>query len=307
MDKNEMIQHLTKVLKTAIVLQDEPMKKHTTFRIGGTADIYIKATEVEDIKKVIEFVKKNSIPLTVIGNGSNILVQDKGVRGVVLEVAIEKISFQEKEDGMLITASAGSKLSGLSMMCMERALTGLEFAYGIPGTIGGAVRMNAGAHGGQMQDIVVSTTYMDFDGNIQTLTNEEQEFNYRESIFSKHHIGIILEAKLKLSYGEQKEIENKMKEYITYRKEKQPSYPSAGSTFKRGDGFITAKLIDECGLKGYEIGGAKISELHAGFIINEKKEATSKDILELIAYTKQKVYEKFGKEIELEIEIIGEE
>ena len=166
--------------------------------------------------------------------------------------------------------------------------------------------MNAGAHGAQMQDVVISTTYLDFEGNIKTIENKEHQFSYRESIFSKDKIGIILEAKLKFQFGNQNEIEEKMKEYSTYRKEKQPiSYPSAGSTFKRGEDYITAKLIDECGLKGYQIGGARISDLHAGFIINQK-EATAKDILELVAYTKKRVYEKFGKKIELEIEVIGE-
>lgn len=306
MDKNEIVQNLTKVLKTAKIIQDEPMTKRTTFRIGGTADVFVRAKEVEDVRSVLVFAKNNQIPVTIIGNGSNVLVRDKGIRGIVLYADLDQISFEKIEDGMLITVGAGYMMSGLSITCMEKSLTGLEFAFGIPGSIGGAVRMNAGAHGGQMQDVVVSTTYMDFDGNIKILNNKEQEFDYRESIFSKHHIGVILETKLKLPYGNQEEIKSKMKEYTTYRKEKQPSYPSAGSTFKRGDGFITAKLIDECGLKGYKIGGAKISDLHAGFIINEK-EATAKDVLELVQYTKQKVYEKFGKEIELEIEVVGEE
>ncbi len=307
MDKNEIVQNLTKVLKTAKIIQDEPMKKRTTFRIGGTADIYIRAKEVEDIRTVLLFAKEHQIPITIIGNGSNILVRDKGIRGIALEVALEEVKFQEEGNTMRITVGAGYKISGLCVMCMERSLTGFEFAYGIPGSIGGAVRMNAGAHGGQMQDVIASTTYIDFDGNIKTLTNQEQEFDYRESIFSKQNIGVILETKLKLEYGNQDEIRSRMKEYTVYRKEKQPiSYPSAGSTFKRGDGFITAKLIDECGLKGYQIGGAKISDVHAGFIINEK-EATAKDVLELVTYTRQKVYEKFGKKIELEIEVIGEE
>lgn len=166
--------------------------------------------------------------------------------------------------------------------------------------------MNAGAHGGQMQDVVISTTYLDFEGNIQTLKQSQQEFNYRTSIFAKKHIGIILEAQLRFQIGDLTEIERKMKEYHTYRKEKQPIiYPSAGSTFKRGDDFISAKLIDECGLKGYQIGGARISDLHAGFIINVEK-ATANDILKLIDYTKKRVYEEFGKKLELEIEVIGE-
>lgn len=167
--------------------------------------------------------------------------------------------------------------------------------------------MNAGAHGGQMQDVVFSTTYLDYNGNIKTIDNNEQKFDYRTSIFSKKNIGIILEATLKLAYGKKSEIQEKMEEYSMYRKEKQPiSYPSAGSTFKRGEDYITAKLIDECGLKGYQIGGAKVSTLHAGFIINVG-DATAKDILDLIEYTKEKVYEKFEKNIQLEIEVIGEE
>lgn len=166
--------------------------------------------------------------------------------------------------------------------------------------------MNAGAHGREMKDIVISTKYIDFDGNIRTLESKEQQFSYRESIFSKNNIGIILEAKLKFDFGDTNQISEKMQEYSAYRKEKQPtSYPSAGSTFKRGEDYITAKLIDECGLKGYKIGGASISNLHAGFIINEEN-ATARDVLELVEYTKQKVYEKFEKNIDLEIEIIGE-
>ncbi len=174
------------------------------------------------------------------------------------------------------------------------------------GTIGGAIRMNAGAHGGQMQDVIESVTYINFGGEIKILSNKDLQFDYRQSIFSKELRGVIVGAKLKLKRGNQKEIEEKMAEYAIYRKEKQPiSYPNAGSTFKRGENYITAKLIDECGLKGYQIGGAKISDLHAGFIINTGG-ATAKDVLDLIEYTKQKVYETFKKEIKLEIEVIGE-
>ena len=177
--------------------------------------------------------------------------------------------------------------------------------HGIPGTIGGAIRMNAGAHGSEMKDIVMHTTYIDNLGNINTISNKEQEFSYRNSIFTKNK-WIILEATLQLEYGNKEEISMKMDEYAKYRKEKQPiTYPSAGSTFKRGEDYITAKLIDECGLKEYSVGGAKISGLHAGFIINTGN-ATAKDVLELVEYTKKKVYEKFNKKIELEIEVIGE-
>ena len=306
MDKSAIIQELTNFCKNSVILQNEPMKKHTTFKVGGTADIYVKANEIEDIKRIVEFAKKNNIPLNIIGNGSNILVTDKGIRGIVLEVNLQGQSFEKVEEEMIVVVGAGVKLTVLALECKKKLLTGFEFAYGIPGTIGGAIRMNAGAHGSEMKNVVVSTKYLDFEGNIKTLTNKEQEFDYRQSIFSKNDIGIILESKLKFNLGNQQEIEQKMNEYATYRKEKQPiSYPSAGSTFKRGNDFITAKLIDECGLKGYQIGGARISDLHAGFIINVG-DATASDILELIDYTKQKVYEKFQKNIELEIEVIGE-
>jgi UDP-N-acetylmuramate dehydrogenase len=201
---------------------------------------------------------------------------------------------------------AGISLTALSYECGNKGLTGLEFAYGIPGKIGGAVRMNAGAHNGQMQDIVNAVKYINFDGEICTLQKDKLKFDYRKSIFSEENIGIILEAELKLEYGDKNEILEKMQTYSKYRKEKQPiNYPNAGSTFKRGKDFITAQLIDECGLKGYQIGGAKISELHSGFIINTGN-ATAKDVLNLIEYTRKKVYEKFEKEIELEVEIIGE-
>lgn len=202
---------------------------------------------------------------------------------------------------------AGISLTALAFECGNKGLTGLEFAYGIPGNIGGAVRMNAGAHNGQMQDIVKSVKYLTYnDAEICVLQKADLNFGYRESIFSKENKGIILEAELKLEYGDKKLILEKMQEYATYRKEKQPiTYPNAGSIFKRGEGYITAKLIDECGLGGYQIGGAKISELHAGFIVNTG-DATAKDVLNLIEYTKQKVYEKFKKKIELEVEIIGE-
>ena len=184
-------------------------------------------------------------------------------------------------------------------------MTGFEFASGIPGTIGGAIRMNAGAHGKEMKDIVVTTTYIDEYGNLKTISNKEQEFSYRNSVFSKNK-WIIINTVLEFEYGTKEEIQEKMQEYARYRKEKQPiTYPSAGSTFKRGEDFITAKLIDECGLKGYSIGGAKISEIHAGFIINTGN-AKAEDVLKLVEYTRKKVYEKFNKTIELEIEVIGE-
>lgn len=241
----------------------------------------------------------------IIGNGSNLLVKDKGIRGVVLKVEFDKIEIIKKEEDCMVRVGAGVKLGLLAQRLLKEEITGFEFASGIPGTIGGAIRMNAGAYGGEMKDIVLETTYMDETGNIYTIKEKEHEFEYRNSIFSKRS-WIILESVLKLKNGSKEDIKKQMEQYAKQRKEKQPiNFPSAGSTFKRGDVFITAKLIDECGLKGYHIGDAQVSELHAGFIIN-RKEATAEEILQLIEYVKKTVYEKFQIEIQLEIQVVGE-
>ena len=225
------------------------MSKHTSFKIGGKADIFIKARSIQDIKTILEISNKNDVPLYIIGNGSNLLVRDLGIRGIVLAVNLDNIEITKKQDTAQITVGAGMKLSYLAQYLLKQEIEGFEFASGIPGTIGGAIRMNAGAHGKEMKDIVETTTYMDY-----------QPINY----------------------------------------------PSAGSTFKRGEDFITAKLIDECGLKGYNVGDAKVSTLHAGFIINTGN-ATAKDVLKLVDYITKQVYNKFNKKIKLEIEVIGEE
>lgn len=305
MEIEEVYKELTKELVCSKILKGESMKKHTTFKIGGEADLYIKANSIEDIKKVFSYVKQKQIPLTVLGNGSNVLVKDNGIRGIVLSMEMQNYEIEKNEENILVTCDAGVKLAFLARVLYKEEIEGFEFASGIPGTIGGAIKMNAGAHGREMKDIVKLVTYMDFDGNIKILSNEELNFDYRSSIF-KNKIGIILQIVLELKNGSKEEIQKKMDEYKQYRKEKQPiNYPSAGSTFKRGNDFITAKLIDECGLKGYKIGGAMISDLHAGFIINEDN-ATAEQVLELIDYTKKQVKEKTGKQIELEIEILGE-
>ena len=282
------------------IFVDEPMSKHTSFKVGGKADIFVKVYSVEEIKSVLKIASENGVPLFVLGNGTNLLVKDEGFRGIILQVKLEEISI----NGTEVLVGAGVKNAVLSKKLTDNSLTGFEFASGIPGTIGGAIKMNAGAYGGEMKDIVSEVTYLDYQGKICTINNSECEFEYRYSRFFKEK-AIILEVKLKLEKGNKSEIENKIKELLEQRKEKQPlEYPNAGSTFKRGDGFITAKLIDECGLKGYSIGGAQVSEKHAGFIIN-KDNATSKDIINLIEYVQKKVKEKTGEDIKLEIEIIG--
>ena len=285
------------------MLLNEPMKKHTTFKIGGPADVFVKVNDTEELKFVLNLAKNENLPINIIGNGSNVLVKDKGIRGIVL-----KLNFNEiiKEDKDILNIGAGVLLSKLARFAMEEELTGIEFASGIPGSFGGAIYMNSGAYGNEIADKIILTTYIDENLEIKTITKEEQEFSYRKSIFQKNN-WIILGGKIKLEKGNKEEIKRKIEEYSKTRKEKQPlNMPNAGSIFKRGEGFITAKLIDECGLKGYQIGDAQISTLHAGFIVN-KGNATAKDILKLIEYTQEKVKEKFNVNIEPEIRILGED
>ena len=292
-------------LKNSNIYENEDMKKHTTFKIGGKADYYIKVRSIEDLRWIVNFTKENNIPLTVTGNGSNLLVKDNGIRGITVNIDFDQIDVNYENNEVLINLGAGVKLGMLARKLADMEIQGFEFASGIPGTIGGAVAMNAGAYGKEFKDIVSDITTMDYNGNIQIFTNEQANFSYRHSKFLNENY-IILKVKLLLKKGNKEQIKQKMQECINNRKEKQPiEYPSAGSTFKRGTDFITAKLIDDVGLKGYSIGGAQISEKHAGFIINNRN-ATAEDVLNLVEYTKNKVYEKFKKNIELEIKVLGE-
>ncbi len=303
LDIEKQIKNL-KISKDKIFYQ-EPMKKHTTFKIGGVAEYLIKIDAIEDLKEILEMSNQNNIPITIIGNGSNLLVLDKGIQGITLMIKLEKVEIKETGETIQITVGAGEKLGKLAQMCLQKEIMGLEELSGIPGTIGGAIRMNAGAHGREMKDIVKTVKCIDYQGKEKEFKKEELEFDYRSSIFKKEKY-IITEVTLELQKGQKEKIKAKMEEYATYRKEKQPiEYPSAGSTFKRGADFITAKLIDEAGLKGYTIGDAEVSTKHSGFIIN-KGEATAKEVLALVKYVQEKVYEKFHKKIELEIEILGE-
>lgn len=353
MNKQKIANILTKEISQEQIFIDEPMSKHTSFKIGGMADIFVKVRNIKELKYVIEVAKKQDINLTIIGNGSNILVKDNGIRGIVVktelnnikielailnkekreEIVNEEIEFTDfnlpKIEDVIVTVGAGVKLGELCQKLLKEEITGLEFASGIPGTIGGAVKMNAGAYGGEIKDIILETKCLDLEQyekvvekiniddieimnesdaklpEIIILNNQEQDFSYRHSIFMEKKY-VILETKLKLKRGKYEEIKARMDEYLTNRKEKQPIHmPSAGSTFKRGKDFITAKLIDECGLKGYQIGDAAVSNIHAGFIVN-KGNATAEDVLKLIKYVQETIYEKTGKEIELEIEILGE-
>ena len=285
------------------IIYNEPMKKHTSFKIGGNADLFVSVKNAQELKQALLFAKQKQIHITIIGNGTNILVSDNGIRGIVIKMDIQFFDLKEKNDYVEISVGSGNKMMALAAQLKNQEISGFEQLSGIPGTIGGAIYMNAGAYGKEMKDIVISTKCMNTEGEIIELSNKEQKFEYRSSIFNNKDY-IILEAKLKLQKGKKEDIEKQMKEYLNQRKEKQPlEYPSAGSTFKRQEGIITAKLIDECGLKGYKIGGAMISEKHAGFIVNTG-DATAKDVLELIKYVKDKVYKETKIRIEEEIKVV---
>lgn len=292
-------------LDKAQILKNEPMKKHTSFKIGGIADYFIIVKNVEQLQKLLKECKDANKKFFIIGNGTNLLVTDKGIRGVVIKLKLENIKIDIQNDEGIIDVEAGYSLVKLSKIALENSLEGLEFASGIPGTVGGAIRMNAGAYGGEIKDLVVSTKYLDENGTIKEMNFNEHEFSYRKSVFEKKPY-IILETKLKLKKGDKELIKTKMEENNQSRFLKQPiEYPSAGSTFKRKEGISTAKLIDESGLKGYSVGGAEVATKHAGFLIN-KNNATFEDMNNLIKYVQKTIYENYNIKIELEVLVVGE-
>lgn len=282
---------------------NEKMSKYTTMRVGGPCDCIVFPDEISKIKEVIDFCKNENITFFVIGNGSNLLVKDEGIHGVVIKLGhrFGKIEI----DGEYILAYAGATMPALSQLAKKNSLKGLEFACGIPGTIGGGVKMNAGAYGSQISDILYEVTYMDEKEEIKTIKNKECSFGYRKSIFTINPNYVILSAKFKLEKGNIDEIENKMKENSLARKTKQPlEYPNFGSVFKRPEGYFVGKLVDDAGLRGYKIGGAQVSTKHTGFIVNVDN-ATCKDVLDLIGYVQTTVYNKFNVKLTPEVIIIG--
>lgn len=298
MDIKQFAELLQTKLPHDMIFRNEPMKNYTTFRIGGNADILVKPKTYEQIKEVIHLCKAYEVPYYVLGNGSNLLVSDEGYRGVILHVSHQLSDI--KVEGNRITAEAGAILSKVATVAMENNLTGLEFAHGIPGTLGGAVVMNAGAYDGEMKNVLISCDVMDEKGNVITLSKDELELGYRTSIIQKKHY-IVLSATMTLKKGEKEKIKAYMKELMLRRKEKQPlDKPSAGSTFKRPEGYFAGKLIMDSGLKGYQIGGAKVSEKHCGFIVNAGN-ATCKDVEDLIGYVQKTVKNKFNVELEPEV------
>ena len=280
---------------------DEPMSSHCTFKAGVTAKYYVIPDEYKKVRDVLRLCVEENIPYYVIGNGSNLLVQDDGFDGVIIEIdsALAKIEINGNE----IVAKAGAKLSKIAVKALNESLTGFEFAHGIPGNLGGAVTMNAGAYGGEMKDVLKWVKVLDNNGEMKTLKAEELELGYRTSIIVKEKM-IVLEACIELHEGNRDEIEMHMKELMAKRKEKQPlEYPSAGSTFKRPEGYFAGKLIQDAGLKGYRVGGAMVSEKHSGFVINYDN-ATATDIINLMKDVRKKVYEEFQVTLEPEVKIL---
>lgn len=285
------------------VLEQEPMARHTTFRIGGPADYFVELGSIEQIRAAIQVCREENLPWFVLGRGSNLLVSDKGYRGVILSIYKD---FQKTEiQGETVTVQAGVLLTTLSGKVLDASLTGLEFASGIPGTIGGAVVMNAGAYGGEMKDIVRKVTVLDQDGEVRTLTCGEMQFGYRTSLAKKKGY-IVLGAELTLKQGEKEKIRGEMQALKAKRIERQPlEFPSAGSTFKRPEGYFAGKLIMDAGLRGAAVGGAQVSEKHCGFVVNTGN-ATAADVRELMRQVQGKVQEQFGVHLEPEVRFLGE-
>lgn len=294
---------LTGMLEDSQVTFDEPMEKHTTFRIGGNAECFVRVGNVEELSALIDFCNREEIPFFFMGKGSNLLVSDNGISGVVATFG-EKMCDITVKDGMII-AEAGATLSAVASHALQKGLTGFEFAAGIPGTIGGAIRMNAGAYGGDMSQVVGWVRVLTPDGNIKTILGAHMEFGYRTSIL-KEVPYIVLACGIQLMPGDEKAIRLTMLELGAKRREKQPlEYPSAGSTFKRPEGYFAGKLIEEAGCRGLGIGDAKVSEKHCGFIINEGN-ATAKDVSDLIQLVRKKVYDNSGVVLEPEVIFVGD-
>lgn len=287
------------------VLENEPMSRHTTFRIGGPADRLYRIGAADQLQKLLPLFGREQIPFLVLGNGSNLLVSDKGFRGTALSLEGEFKELRVLPDGRTIRAGAGAMLASLCALARDRNLSGLEFAWGIPGSVGGAVYMDAGAYGGETRDVAVSVTHMDRLGRVETIAREALGFSYRRSRYTGGS-DVILYADFELRPGDPAEIASKMEELMARRKEKQPyDMPSAGSVFKRPQNGYAAALIEECGLKGRSVGGAQVSPKHAGFIVNTGG-ASCRDVLELVGIIQKTVYEKTGIELEREVKLIGE-
>lgn len=294
---------LNEIFSSDRILKNEPMSRHTSLRIGGNTDYMVFPATIDEIRLTIKLCRKYDMPYYIMGNGSNLLVSDSGYRGLIIKLSDRFSNISVEEDGTVL-AQAGVLMSKLSNVITANSLTGFEFGAGIPGTLGGAVAMNAGAYGGEMQQVVISATVIDGDGNIRTLSNKELEFGYRSSVIQKKDL-CVLEATLKLNKGDKRQILDKIRELNHLRQSKQPLDKfSAGSTFKRPEGHFAGKLISDAGLRGFQIGDAAVSEKHCGFLVN-KGNATAGDFMKLIKEVTRIVNEKYGVLLEPEVKFLG--
>ena len=301
--KQEFYKKLSEIVGAEQILTEEPMKKHTTFRIGGPADFLVLPRTTEEIAKIVAICKEQQEPWYIMGNGSNLLVSDEGVRGVVIQLL--RNFNQIQVEGCQIRMQAGAQNAAIARQALEASLAGFEFAAGIPGTIGGAVVMNAGAYGGEMKDILKEVTVLDQEGQIRTIPVEKLELGYRTSIIARKGY-LVLEAVIELKPGKAEEIKAVMDDLRERRVTKQPlEYPSAGSTFKRPEGYFAGKLIMDAGLRGFQVGDAQVSEKHCGFVIN-RGNATAAEVMELMKQVEDKVEENSGVRLEPEVRRIGE-
>lgn len=303
MMNSKIYEELKQVCRETNVLLDEELKYHTLVQIGGKADVFVMPETYEEVAKIIRLKEKYNVPFTLLGNGSNVVVRDGGIRGIVMQ--FKNLAKLHVEGNDLI-AQGGANIKDASRLALDHELAGLEFACGIPGSIGGAMVMNAGAYGGEVKEVIDHVKVVTQKGELRTLTKEELALGYRTSILSRSH-DIVLEAVFKLEKGEREEIKSKMDDFTFQRESKQPlEYPSVGSVFKRPPGYFAGKLIQDSGLQGKGVGGAEVSTKHAGFIVN-KNNATAADYIATIKMVRTKVKETFGVDLELEAKIIGEE
>lgn len=302
MSKHQWFNELQLEIKKGILKIDEPLCKYTMTRLGGSADLLVIPSTIEETKVAVSYAYKNDIPLLLLGNGSNMVVRDGGVRGIVLHLSkLDEI----RVDGTSIHAQSGADIIDVSRSAAANGLTGFEFACGIPGSVGGAMAMNAGAYGGEIQDVILQATVLTKSGELLVLSKEELELGYRKSIIAKEGY-YVLSADFILVKGDQEAINAKVADLTFQRESKQPlEFPSAGSVFKRPPGYFAGKLIQDCGLQGKGHGGAEVSTKHAGFIVNKNK-ATASDYIETIEMVKAEVKKTFGVELELEVKIVGE-
>ena len=297
------IDSFKKIYNDSEIKIDENMSNHIHFKVGGPVDILLIPSKVNQVVETLKICKNENIPYFIIGNGSNLLVKDGGIRGVVIKLS--NLLFIEVKDNT-IKASSGTLLEDVSKKAVENSLTGFEFACGIPGSVGGAVFMNAGAYDGEIKNVIKEAEVLDIDGNIMVLSKEELELGYRTSKVMKDNL-LVLSATFELTKGDKEKIQERVDELTEKRESKQPlEYPSAGSTFKRPEGYFAGKLIQDAGLKGASVGGAAVSEKHSGFVIN-KDGATAEDVLNLIAHVQNEVKKQFGVELHTEVRIIGED